>query len=173
MSAFNERRIQDIAKLERLAASTNGKITILSKQGLPISEISIQLRYPTAASTAYPRVIQQETLATIQLAANYPFQEPTARLSPLVFHPNVFTNGRICLGKKWLPTEGLDLLVKRIIQIITFDPSILNERSPANPQALTWYTSAVRQYPKAFPTALVSFAEEPSGKGFTWKNLSS
>jgi len=65
------------------------------------------------------------------------------------------------------------LLVKRIVQIVTFDPVILNEQSPANTGALTWYRRALREHPNSFPTELVKLDEPEGGGGITWKTVNS
>lgn len=66
---------------------------------------------------------------------------------------------------------GLDFLVKRIIQIITFDPTILNERSPANADALSWYRDAQRRHGSAFPTDTSLLATAAPGTGIRWTNV--
>ncbi len=69
-----------------------------------------------------------------------------------IFHPNVYPAGAICLGRKWLPTEGLDLLAIRIARIVSFDPELVNTASPANVVANTWYMKLCGDRPEVFPT---------------------
>jgi len=170
MSAVSERITQDIRKINELSRTIGNRITIKSTSGNPINKIIVEINYPTAPSNKYPDQVQDKTLVKIELVSRYPFVEPTATITSPIFHPNVYTSGKICLGTKWLPTQGLDLLVKRIIQIITFDETILNEDSPANGTALSWYRSALRKYPEAFPTDKLSIKETPKGK-VSWKNI--
>jgi hypothetical protein len=59
--------------------------------------------------------------------------------------------------------------VRRIIQIITFDLSVLNEDSPANRDALIWYRLAVSQHPKAFPTDLGFRPVMQASKKIVWR----
>jgi ubiquitin-protein ligase len=87
-----------------------------------------------------------------------------------IIHPNVYTSGVVCLGTKWLPTQGLDLLVGRLAQIVTFDPNVLNGQSPANRDALSWYESQRRRHPKDFPTASATLASASKPSGITWVN---
>ena len=171
--AFNQRREQDIKKIEQLAQSSNGLIKITDINGNPANQITIKLVYKTASDKSYPSNVCTNSVVQIELTARYPFQEPSAFFKTKVFHPNVYTSGKICFGTKWLPTEGLDLLVKRIVQIITFDQSILNENSPANGDALSWYRKAKQKNPNAFPTQPISFTDARVKPTISWKDKSS
>ena len=116
--------------------------------------------------------LQDVTKITISLPAKYPFAEPSVAINTPIFHPNVYKSGLICLGTGWLPTQGLDLLVKKIMQIITFDPSILNEKSPANTEALFWYREAKKTHAQSFPTDSLSFSESAPSKQLRWNDVS-
>ncbi|WP_391486674.1 ubiquitin-conjugating enzyme E2 [Alteromonas macleodii] len=172
MNISAERVKQDLIKLEALSRELNGKVLVKGTSGNPVNLIHIVLDYPTAASKAYPSKVQRKTEVEIQLLSRYPFQEPKATITTPIFHPNVYRSGNICFGTKWLPTQGLDLLVRRIIQIITFDSTILNEASPANGDALAWYRSAVRNNPAAFPTDKLIVKEQAKSK-ISWNNMES
>lgn len=172
MSGFSERRNQDLIKLNDLAKATNGKVKIISKSGDPVSTIIIELNYPTVINSNYPIDVCNKTKIIINLSSKYPFSEPLVSFDkPIVFHPNVYESGRICLGTKWLPTQGLDLLIKRIVRIITFEPDILNEASPANVKALSWYRSVVQKFPNKFPTTKLQVDSELNKPSMNWNNL--
>jgi len=172
VNAGAERRRQDIFRLEGLAAASGGRLAVVSRRGDPPTDITIELVCRTAGSTAYPARAIDRTRARITLPARYPFQAPVVDLVPVTFHPNVYSSGLVCLGINWLPTEGLDLLVKRIAQIITFDPALINTESPANPVAAAWYLHARAQSPRAFPTDdlgfLVATAHKPKPQ---WRDI--
>lgn len=172
MSISAERIIQDLRKIEELSKSVNGRVKVKSTSGNPVNIILLEIDYPTAPSTDYPNRIQQKTEVKIELLSRYPFQEPSATIITPIYHPNVYSSGKVCLGSKWLPSQGLDLLVRRIIQIITFDETILNERSPANGQALSWYRDAVKKHRNAFPTDKLVVKEQPKSK-VSWNNMDS
>ena len=171
-AAYVKRRIHDLRKLETLSKSSGGKIRIVSTAGNPVHEIEIELTYKTAPNKAYPDAISQKTTCVITLPSQYPKQEPKAVIKTSVFHPNVYESGNICMGVKWLQTEGIDLFVKRIAQIITFDPAILNESSPANRNALSWYYKARSKHPAAFPTDSALFSTTETKKNIAWSDLS-
>ena len=146
---------------------------MLGRKGDPPSEITIELRCKTAASREYPAQHVERTEVRIQFPARYPFQEPLAEIQTPIFHPNVFPSGKICFGTKWIPTEGLDLLVKRIGQIVTFDPAVLNEDSPANRDAVGWYRATKTRHPGAFPTDSLPFLDAGRKKATAkWRDLS-
>lgn len=172
MSAFTERRVQDIDKLRDLSRKSGGRVVIVSATGNPVSKILLELHYRTAGSTRYPTEVQSVTKVSIDLPARYPFAEPTANIITPIHHPNVYSSGLICFGVKWLPSQGLDLLVQRIIQIITFDPLILNEKSPANGPALNWYREVARKHPSAFPTDCADGKQVNEGPKISWSDVS-
>lgn len=173
MNAALERRREDFARLEAMCAASGGRMLLVSKNGDPPIDITIELVCRTAGSSDYPDRAVQRTRALISFPARYPFQAPKVHLTPATFHPNVFASGLVCLGLKWLPTEGLDLLVKRIVQIVTFDPAVVNTSSPANPSASGWYSSAVLRSPRLFPTDSVDFRFISASKPKPlWRDLS-
>ncbi|HXD21111.1 MAG TPA: ubiquitin-conjugating enzyme E2 [Vicinamibacterales bacterium] len=173
MDAASERRRGDLAKLEQLCARSAGRLRIVSRDGDPPTGVTIEINYRTAGSSAYPEQSVAATRARIQLPAGYPLHPPQVYFTPPTFHPNVFSSGLVCLGSKWLPTEGLDLLVKRLVQILTFDPAVVNTASPANPTASSWYSSAVSQWRRAFPTDSISLPSDarPPAKPL-WRDMS-
>lgn len=173
VSAGAERRREDLRRLEALCAISGGRLRLLSHRGDPPSEITIELRCKTAGSREYPSRHAERTEVRVQFPARYPFQEPLAEIQTPIFHPNVFPSGKICFGTKWIPTEGLDLLVKRIGQIVTFDPALLNEHSPANRDAVDWYRATRSRHPGAFPTDSLPFLDvRPKQATTKWRDLS-
>jgi ubiquitin-protein ligase len=170
MALSPERVLQDLRKIDELSNSLRGRIRTVSSSGSPVNQIFLEINYPTAPSKDYPQKIQHKTSVKIELLARYPFQEPVATITTPIFHPNVYSSGKICFGTKWLPTQGLDLLVRRIIQIITFDETILNEISPANSKALTWYKQAVLINSNAFPTEKFVLQQQTRQR-ITWNNI--
>lgn len=171
LDARAERRRQDLEKLRALAERSASRIALAGHRGSPMNQVELLLRLRTAPSDEYPRRVLGETRLHLQLAARYPFEEPIATLSPVVFHPNVYSSGRICLGARWLPTDGLDLLVKRIVQIVVFAPEVLNLASPANLDAARWYRQAKARSPSAFPTDAASFEPPAAREALSWADV--
>lgn len=172
MSAFNERREQDVQKLRKLQEMSSERLTVVRVSGAPPSEIDLNLRVKTAPSDEYPRRVQELVSLSVSLPARYPFVEPKVSIKTPILHPNIYSSGLVCLGVKWMPSFGLDLLVRRIVQIVIFDPSILNEASPANRQALDWYQKVRAAQPSAFPTDSFEFREPSAPKKMTWSHIS-
>jgi ubiquitin-protein ligase len=170
MTAHATRREQDVIKLKTLATESGGKIRVVGVSGSPPSSVDVEINLPTAGDKTYPRNIQKSTRLVIELGSRYPFVEPRVVIKTPILHPNVYSSGQVCLGAKWLPTQGLDLLVKRLIQIVTYDLSILNEKSPANRDALNWFASAQRDSPSAFPTTRDTSLSAPKGSSISWNN---
>jgi ubiquitin-protein ligase len=172
MSAFDERRDQDVQKLRDLQKLARERIRVTRVSGRPANEIDVELDLKTAPSRHYPRMVQKLTQLTISLPARYPFVEPAVTVRTPILHPNVYSSGRICLGVKWIPSFGLDLLVRRVVQIVTFDSAVLNEASPANGDAVAWYRHAKRTHPDAFPTDSLVLSAPASPKTIRWDNIS-
>jgi ubiquitin-protein ligase len=166
MDAKSTRVNADIEKIRDLAKRSNGGIELKSSNN---TKITLQLNYKTVADSRGS--IRDHSLVTISLSPKYPFTEPKVVFDTPVFHPNVYSSGQVCLGTKWLPTEGLNLLVERLIKILIFEATILNTKSPANSGALTWYRSKVSSHPNFFPTDRFSKNHEASSKTkIKWKS---
>ena len=158
MSAHNLRREADIARLQELARQSGGRVELLDASARVGRPIRIALHCRTAASNAYPQSQQDGVTLRVDLPSRYPFERPVLTVESRIFHPNIFASGVICQGDKWLPAEGLDLLLKRIIRLVTFDPAHVNPASAANRAAAAWYLQQRSRTPAAFPTDRVEFA---------------
>jgi ubiquitin-protein ligase len=172
LNPLDERRRQDLAKITRLGERSRGRIAITEIKGAPLDEAILTLAYKTAPSPRYPHESRDSTRIRVILGARYPFQEPAIDVLDPVFNPNVYTSGRFCLGAKWLPTEGLDLLIMRVAKILAFEPEILNDRSPANLEATQWYKATRDAHPAAFPSDLFELdAEVAVKKTLKWSTV--
>ena len=162
MTAHALRREADIARLRELALESGGRIELLETPSHAGRPIRLAIRCRTAASEAYPQARQEGVTLRIDLPSRYPFERPVLTVESRIFHPNVFASGVVCQGDKWLPGEGLDLLVKRIIRLVTFDPAHVNPASAANRAAAAWYLQQRLKTPEAFPTDSPPFASTRS-----------
>lgn len=173
MDALSIRVYEDIKKINDLSRITNNRIKILRKNGNPPNQIDIELNFVTVPSDSYPVLKQTSTIATIELLARYPLCEPKVSFSPRVFHPNVYSSGQVCLGTKWLATEYLDLFVKRLVKILTFDPAYTNVNSPANREAANWYSNKILTNPNLFPTENLNavFSPQPEKPKLTFREI--
>lgn len=82
-------------------------------------------------------------VAKMKFPQNYPFAPPEFRFSPPIFHPNVYSDGRLCISilheagnilqgepssENWSPAQCVESVIVSILSILD-DPNIL---SPAN-----------------------------------------
>lgn len=173
MTPLEERRVQDLARLRQLCAGTRGKVAITEVTGAPVDSVRLRLLLRTAPSEEFPAKVQSETTLTIQLGERYPYEPPLALVSPPVFHPNVFESGRVCLGDRWMGTETLDLLVRRIVQIVTFDRTVVDADAPANSSAADWYDELLSSGRAPFPSDRVEFGvvAEEEEKRIQWRDV--
>jgi hypothetical protein len=155
----------DHERLSTLAAASGEMIALLHGPTAGAPQADVELRYAIARSERYPADVTRQTRLRIALPGRYPFQPPTATVLTPVWHPNVFPSGTICLGTKWLASEGLDLFVQRLARLLTFDSLLVNTASPANRVAAEWYERARRLRPEAFPTDRPQFGALAQGTG--------
>lgn len=158
MSGLDKRRNADLARLRTMAGASGGQLEIVevSPDG---RRLQFRLNLPTAGSAAYPKQVQPHSGFEVSLPARYPFEAPTARMTGTpILHPNVFESGVICVGSRWNPSEGLDLYVRRLAQLLCFDPMLVNLGSIANAAGGDWYSRARRATPDAFPTATINWS---------------
>jgi hypothetical protein len=146
------RRDIDIERVRTLVAASGGRIGIdaLPSDGAP--RFVLDLGYVTAGSTRYPDELQTHTRLVLDLAPRHPFMAPRATVVTRIFHPNVFASGVVCLGAKWLPSEGMDLFLRRIVRLLAFDPLLVNLQSAANGVAAQWYAATRARLPQVFPS---------------------
>ncbi len=148
MSTLRERRLlHDQMSLQRLVRETQGRIEIEKVEGDPAGLYILAFHCRSIATvlrgeptyTRLPRV-------RIQFPAQYPAEPPQAIMLSPIFHPHVWPNRTLCLGK-WSPAEKLDSLVLRIASILVFDPAQFNWKSVANHEAAVWAQHHLKLFP--------------------------
>ena len=75
----------------------------------------------------------------------YPYKPPEVRFLTNIYHPNVYTDGKICLDilqGNWSPVYDVQSILISIQQLLT-DP---NNKSPANNEASQLYTNNYKEY---------------------------
>ncbi|KJE92441.1 ubiquitin-conjugating enzyme family protein [Capsaspora owczarzaki ATCC 30864] len=76
---------------------------------------------------------------------NYPTKPPKIRFVSEMFHPNIYSDGSICLDiiqDKWSPIYTISSILTSI-QSLLADPNI---NSPANPDAASLYSKDIKAY---------------------------
>ncbi len=148
MSTVRERRLRhDHDALLRLCEQTHQRIAVERAEGNPPSVYVLALHGRSVAClqdgqplyTTRPRV-------RIQFPAQYPAEPPQASVLSPIFHPHIWPNRMVCLGK-WSPAEKLDSLVLRIASILIFDPAQFNWKSVANHEAAAWAQHHLQLFP--------------------------
>jgi hypothetical protein len=152
MSAHQLRRASDLERLRALEAASGGRLRLLEADERPGKPIRLEYRCRIAGGEDFPERAVVGVTLRIDLPSRYPFERPVVVVESPIYHPNVFPNGVVCQGDRWLPSEGLDLLVKRMIRLVIFDPAHVNPGSPANGAAANWYMAQLARTPDAFPT---------------------
>lgn len=161
------RREADVERVRALAAASGGRIGIVTLPAPGRARFVLDLAYSTVGSAAYPQVQQPTSRVAIELAPRHPLQPPVTTVLTPVFHPHVFASGVVCIGARWLPSEGMDHFVRRLARLLAFDPLLMNPQSIANGVAQAWYALALQRYPAAFPTDAVALALAEAGAAAT------
>lgn len=86
----------------------------------------------------------EEILSTISVSIpyEYPFSPPTIKFVNKIFHPNISTDGHICLDvlkDKWSPVFSLRTILISIMSLLS-DP---NPDSPLNGEAAKMYIDSI------------------------------
>jgi hypothetical protein len=163
------RREEDVRKLHALEAQYCGMLRVLEVAGNPPRRMRLRFDVPTARNARFPLERQSTSEIVVELPESYPVQEPRLMVTTPVFNPNVYTSGIVCHGTKWLPTEGLDFLVVRVMRLLALDPEIVNVHSAANGMAAAWYRMALLRSPGAFPTVGIDALRRAKRPTVGWK----
>jgi ubiquitin-conjugating enzyme E2 A len=83
----------------------------------------------------------------ISFPIEYPTKPPSVRFTSVMYHPNVYPDGSLCLDllqDQWSPVYTCGTILTSIRSLLT-DP---NPASPANPQAAKTFESNIAEYKK-------------------------
>ena len=162
------RRDEDVRRLYALETRYHGMFDVLEVDGRPPRRVRLRLAIPTARSAVFPLDRQAVSELVVELPEAYPLQEPRLTITTPVFNPNVYASGVVCHGMTWMPTEGLDLLVVRVMRLLALDPAIVNLSSAANGLAAAWYRLMIAQHPGAFPSVAIQAPRRAERPAVAW-----
>lgn len=83
----------------------------------------------------------------LEFSEEYPTKPPSVKFLTNMYHPNIYSDGKICLDiltNQWSPIYDV-LSVLTSIQSLLTDP---NPNSPANAEAARLYTENIQEYYK-------------------------
>lgn len=164
MSVREKRLRNEFEALTELINNSAGALKLISKKGNPPYEYIIQYKCRGVKDLQGNQPnFSQEHRVRITLGQNYPTEAPEAKFLTPIFHPNVYSNSRVCLGNYQALQETLVELVLRIGKMIQYSPDVTNLNSPAHSGAKNWASQNQRRFP------LDNQTFKPQ---IRWKNLS-
>jgi len=72
----------------------------------------------------------------IHIPAEFPIKMPKAKWITPIFHPNIATNGEVCIGTRWTPMKGVDKIVIELANMAQYVSYNLD--NPYNYSAKRW-----------------------------------
>jgi ubiquitin-protein ligase len=170
MSIRDKRLEADYEKVRQLSERVR-TISIDSTRGTPpyCYDLTYHCRSIIKLDSNKKPVYHDIHRVRIELPQRFPIDEPKATMITPLYHPHVYPSLKICIGRKWIPAEHLDLFLLRIGSIIKFDPNYFDFNSPANRDALEW----AKKNMKLFPTDPDAFTTVQRIIKLGWKDLKS
>eukprot|EP00128_Syssomonas_multiformis_P015958 Colp12_sorted_trinity150504_noHs@11629 len=94
---------------------------------------------------------------TIYFGKDFPLKPPVCKFTPPIWHPNVFSDGSICLSilseEGWSPGLNVKQILLGIQELFT-DP---NPKSPANPDSSLLYVKKRAEYDRKIRAQAAKF----------------
>ena len=95
----------------------------------------------------------------LEFSEDYPNKSPVVKFQSRMFHPNIYSDGSICLDilqSRWSPTYDVSAILTSIQSLLS-DP---NPNSPANSLAAQLYKENKREYEKRVKSCVEQSWEE-------------
>jgi len=145
------RRENDRRELAALADGSGGAVVVCR---VTDDGIELLLRQPHLVG---PGRVAPEATVRLALPASYPLARPVVTFGgPAPFHPNVYTNGSLCIND-WRPSMRLGELVATIAAFLAGRDQ--NPDSPANGDAVSYYRAHAAEIRRTLrPVPLASSA---------------
>jgi len=99
---------------------------------------------------------------TLEFGEEYPNKPPVVKFSTKMFHPNIYTDGSICLDilqNRWSPTYDVAAILTSIQSLLS-DP---NPNSPANSMAAQLFKENRREYERRVKACVEESWQEAEG----------
>lgn len=138
---------------------------IVTKGEPPYAEeylLTVKIRTYALSATEERYIVSTIDACTIRVTLwdSYPKLAPNTKMlnMPPVFHPNWYSKGTYCPSERWHEGDSLKDYVKRMLGTLTYDPLLIETRSPANFKAAAWFKK-MRDNENLFPSDPVELTE--------------
>ena len=140
MNVRAKRLQNDFKALSELIDNSGQTLVIISRSGNPPYQYVIEDRCRGIENFRGNEPVFRTThQVEITLGQNYPRGRPEAKFLTPIFHPDVYPNGVVCLGRWSDMAETLPELILRIGKVIQYVDDIINKHGSDNYRAWEWY----------------------------------
>ncbi len=169
MNVREKRLHNDFKALSELIDNSGETLAIISTSGNPPYQYVIEYRCRGIEGLNNNEPVFRTThQVQISLGNNYPRSKPDAKFLTSIFHPDVFPNGSVCLGRWSEMAETLPELVLRIGKVIQYVDDIIYKAGYDNHQAWEWYQNNRDRLPVDNKT----FKSLPTNSDIIWNDIS-
>jgi hypothetical protein len=92
-------------------------------------------------------ILREDHRVRVFMPPRYPLDRVRVKMLTPIFHPHVWPTSEVCIGSDLLPGETLDVLVKRLLALVKFDPRYFDFTSVAHQKAATWAQNNLSIFP--------------------------
>ncbi|MCW3095689.1 MAG: hypothetical protein JWL77_1307 [Chthonomonadaceae bacterium] len=149
----------DYQHLRKLADESGGTLAIEMAKGRPVDQYVLVYRCRGIERLENGRPVYRDLhRVSIRLPSKYPapIAPPVVQLLTPLYHPHVYTNLVVCMGR-WQTSEFLDDFALRLGALLQFEREYLAIKDPANEQAVEW----AKRNRILFPTDTCTFRNDP------------
>jgi len=146
----DERLLSDYEKV-KLLAQRSPYIHLERVTGNPPDEYLIRFTCKGIAKLEHEQPVWSEDhLVEIRLGPSYPDIAPDRTWKTPIFHPNISTNGNVCVGYEWARSRYLDDFLVFLAQMVRYEGTgltFLTDQTPYRSEAYQWAKNNKHLFP--------------------------
>ena len=174
MPTVREQRLEiDYERLQQLVLQSGGRIAVEHAEGRPPDRYILRLRGRGVErlDDQQQPVLRDTHRIRVLLPARYPLDRPRIKMLTPIFHPHVWPTSEVCIGSDMLPGETIEVLIRRLLALVQFDPRYFDFSSVAHQKAATWAQQHLFLFPFEDTSGLPPALDlDPPPKPLFWRD---